>query len=415
MGDGEPPGPKRLNGRTRLALAGLVITQIIGWGTTFNMPAVLGQQIATSLAISREMVFGGVGLMLIVSALVSPEVGRRIDAFGGHGVMAIGSGIAGCALLFMAGASDVFTWLLAWTLAGIALPMTVSIGAFAALARVAGPNARRAISTLLLFTGFSATVFWPIGGYLDVQFGWRITLIVFAALHLLICLPIHFGLLRGDGRGLDERGQVTHDSYAEGTLAVAKRPRAFILLAITLICNGVLGWGLTLQLIDLLEAFGLLTAVAIIVASIQGPAQFAARFLDWSTGNRITPMTAGVSGACLFPVAFVLPLLFPGSLPAAIAFVALFGFATGLMSLARLTLPLELFGARGYGAFLGKLNVPQNLAFAASPIVYAATLQRIGPHAALLLSVAVGIIAVVAILMLERLCRLHETTDRGPG
>jgi hypothetical protein len=85
------------------------------------------------------------------------------------------------------------------------------------------------------------------------------------------------------------------------------------------------------------------------------------------------------------------------------------------MSLARLTLPLELFGARGYGAFLGKLNVPQNLAFAASPIVYAATLQRIGPHAALLLSVAVGIIAVVAILMLERLCRLHETTDRGPG
>jgi hypothetical protein len=85
------------------------------------------------------------------------------------------------------------------------------------------------------------------------------------------------------------------------------------------------------------------------------------------------------------------------------------------MSLARLTLPLELFGARGYGAFLGKLNVPQNLAFAASPILYAAMLQRIGPQAVLVLSGAVGIAALGAILLLTRLCRPADGVGSGTG
>ena len=60
--------------------------------------------------------------------------------------------------------------------------------------RAAG--ARRAISYLTLFGGLASTVFWPVSHYLSLGIGWAETLLVYAALHLVVCLPIHALVLR---------------------------------------------------------------------------------------------------------------------------------------------------------------------------------------------------------------------------
>ena len=64
------------------ATAGLGFTQIVGWGTTFLMPAVLGRHIQESLGLASEVVFAGITVMFGVGALLAPQVGRLIDRTG---------------------------------------------------------------------------------------------------------------------------------------------------------------------------------------------------------------------------------------------------------------------------------------------------------------------------------------------
>ena len=63
-------------------IAILSIGQIIGWGTTFYLPAVLGDEMGRELGVSRETVFLGVTLMVAIGALLSPTCGRLMDRHG---------------------------------------------------------------------------------------------------------------------------------------------------------------------------------------------------------------------------------------------------------------------------------------------------------------------------------------------
>ena len=54
---------------TSLATAGLGFTQIVGWGTTFLMPSVLGRHMEDSLGLPSEIVFSGITVMFAVGAI----------------------------------------------------------------------------------------------------------------------------------------------------------------------------------------------------------------------------------------------------------------------------------------------------------------------------------------------------------
>ena len=51
--------------------------------------------------------------------------------------------------------------------------LTLYDAAFATLARLDGPAARRPISQITLLGGLASTVFWPIGDALARSLGWR--------------------------------------------------------------------------------------------------------------------------------------------------------------------------------------------------------------------------------------------------
>ena len=178
-----------------LATVGLGFTQIVGWGTTFLMPSVLGRHMEDALGIPSEIVFSGITVMFAVGAIAAPRIGRLIDRTGARYIMAAGSLVYALSLAALAFSQGPVTYLLCWAGLGVASTLALSTPSSIALAQVAGPGARRAIGMLAIIGGFASTVFWPLSGALDVAVGWRGTLLVYAAIHLLACAPIHLLVL----------------------------------------------------------------------------------------------------------------------------------------------------------------------------------------------------------------------------
>jgi hypothetical protein len=134
----------------------------------------------------------------------------------------------------------------------------------------------------------------------------------------------------------------------------------------------------------LLEAMGAAPAMAIFAASLVGPAQVAARLLEFTLLRSLSPMISARLATGLHPLgAVLLAMLGP---VAAIPFVLLHGAGNGMLTIARGTLPLALFGAAGYGLRTGILSAPARILQGGAPLLFGLVLDRGGPLPALLLS-----------------------------
>ena len=74
-----------------LVIAGLGLTQIIGWGTTYYALGALSPDIAAATGWSKTLIFGGFSAALLLSGLISRWAGRFIDRQGGRRLMMSGS------------------------------------------------------------------------------------------------------------------------------------------------------------------------------------------------------------------------------------------------------------------------------------------------------------------------------------
>ena len=89
---------------TTRAIAGLGFTQIVGWGTTYLMPSVLGRELERDLGLTPELVFAGITVMFALSAVCSPRIGRIVDRLGARSLMATGSLVYALSLVGLASA-----------------------------------------------------------------------------------------------------------------------------------------------------------------------------------------------------------------------------------------------------------------------------------------------------------------------
>src|SRR5215218_5364450 len=169
----------------------LGVAQIVSWGTLFYTIAVLGAAMRADTGVSELWLFGSFSAGLFVSGVGSPLVGREIDAHGGRRVLVAGSLLAALATCVLGSAQGPVTVLAGWLLAGVAMAAALYDPVFATLHQIAGPSYRRSVTALTLFGGFASTVFWPLSQFLLDTLGWREAFYVYAALHVLVCLPIH--------------------------------------------------------------------------------------------------------------------------------------------------------------------------------------------------------------------------------
>jgi MFS family permease len=157
----------------RLVVSVLGIGQILSWGSTFYLLAVLAPAIVRDTGWSYDAVISGVSVGLLVAGIVSPRLGRIIGQRGGRLVLALGAVLiaGGLALL---GSARYFAWyLMAWILIGGGMGAGLYDPAFATLGSIYGRDSRSAITAVTLFGGFASTVCWPISAFLAEHLGWR--------------------------------------------------------------------------------------------------------------------------------------------------------------------------------------------------------------------------------------------------
>lgn len=356
------------------AIVALGFTQIIAWGTTLYALGVLGRPIVADTGWSQTVVFGGLTVGLLISSAVSTLVGKLIDQRGGRPVMSIGSVLMAAGLVLLSQVRHEYTYLAAWAFLGIAMRLCLYDAAFAALVQVTPSRGRRAISYLTLFGGFASSVFWPIGHELNAAYGWRSTLLIFAAINLAVCLPLHwFGLARRESDRHVAAADPSQASAAaaEPPLEGAARTIAMVLFSLIVAASAVVFGAMAVHLVPLLQATGLAAGAAVSIASLKGVAQVAGRVWELVFTRKWHAIDVGRVSVAFMPLSFLALMIGGANFWSAFAFTMLFGVSNGLVTIMRGAVPLALFGAKGYGAVLGVLATPYLLLAAAAPAAFA--------------------------------------------
>jgi predicted MFS family arabinose efflux permease len=377
----------------------LGVAQIISWGTLFYNIAVLGESMRGELGISATWLFGAFTVGLLLSGIVSPAVGRLVDTRGGRVVLSWGSVVGALALATLAQASNYGTLFFGWALAGIAMAACLYDPAFATLHQLTGTAYRRAVTALTLFGGFASTVFWPLSQWLLDTVGWRETLWIYAALHLVVCLPLHAWFVPAHaGSAVLDDGVAD----AESVVTAAEAPRAaegaaYYALAGAFAAAAFLSATLSAHLIALLKSAGLTARDAVLVSALIGPMQVAGRIAEFSFARRLSALSVGALAFGLMTAGLACLVFVDGLSTMAFAFAVLYGWSNGVMTIVRGTVPAVLFGRRNYGALLGRLALPAFLAKAVAPVAFtwvlAAGLSR---TSALWFLVVASVLALIA-------------------
>ena len=369
----------------------LGIAQTIGWASSYYIPAVLAAPMAASFGLSPVWVFGAFSMAMVVSATIGPWAGARIDRIGGRGVLMLSNLIFAAGLALLAAAPSPVELFVGWAIIGLGMGMGLYEAAFASLAGIYGKEARGPITGITLIAGFASTVGWPLSGLMLASWGWREACIGWALIHLFLALPLNALLPRGA-----QKITAPMPDAAEGP----PPPRfALWLLAFVFAATWFNSTAMAAHLPGLLQAAGASTAVAIAAGALIGPAQVAARILEFGLLRRFHPLASARLAASAHPLAALCLVVFGG--PAAYGFAILHGAGNGILTIAKGTLPLALFGAAGYGARLGWLNAPARLLQAAAPLIFGAALAAWGLQA-IWLTAGVGVLATAALFLLRR-------------
>lgn len=390
------------------AVLGLGVTQMVGWGTSFSAMAVLGANIGASLGLARESVFAGITIMLVVSGLLSPYCGRYLDKHGPRDLMAGGSLLGAAALLCMAIAKGAPLFWLGWVFFGMYTAMGLTNVVVPATVMLAGPRARRAVTGLTILGGATSAFFLPLTAWLDGLLGWRMTLLLFALLHVLVALPISLAVLPHRRPEL-AASQTSADTPWNGIVPAHLHARAFWLIVAWSCFEGMLVWGFNMQSIDILRGGGLSSELAIAAWMFSGPCQALSRTIELALAGRFPIMVSALVSVLVIPLGFVPVFAFGLSWPTAAGLAICFGLGHGLFTIALSMLPLRLFGLATYGATMGRIALPQSLCNALAPILYAAMISRAGAMWTLAFSAVMTIGSLIAVLMLARTVRQAES------
>lgn len=376
----------------------LGVAQTLAWASSYYLPAVLGPAIARDLGLGLPTVFAAFSLALVVSALVGPSVGRHIDQRGGRGVLMVSNGVFALGLLLLSQAQAGWHLFLAWLLLGLGMGGGLYEAAFATLVRLQGLGARRAITAITLIAGFASTVGWPLSAWLEAQWGWRETCLVWMALHVLIGLPLN-GLLPRAGSA--PRVEAAPDSGVVTQAPANPGPGQrglMVLLAGVFAVTAFISTAMAAHLPGVILAAGATPAMAIMAATLLGPAQVLARVFEWAVLQRWHPVVAARWAMVCHPIGAAVMLVFAG--PWAMLFAVLHGAGNGIMTIAKGALPLAVFGAAGYGARQGILMAPARVAQAAAPWLFGVLLAHFGAHA-MWISSALALLAAAALLLIR--------------
>lgn len=381
------------------AVSVLGLTQILAWGALFYPPVLTVPLMAADHGWSRSFAMAGFSLGLFVGGLCARYVGGAIDRYGGHVVMPIGSLIGAAGLTGLVWTPGVANYFAAWITIGVAMAASLYDPAFATLGRIFGSAARSPITVLTLAGGFASTVSWPATQFLIDKVGWRGTYLVYAALLVGLAAPLHAFALPREHASATVRG-ATNDRAAK--IPAPAHGLTFLLVATGFAAYAFVPSALSAQLLAIFQRFGLSAATVVAIGMLFGPSQVVARICELSFARRLDPIWTARFAVGLLVSAFVLLAVLPFSATVAAMFAVMFGMANGLLTIARGTVPLALFGASGYGRLMGRIGGPYLVVQALAPVVLTYVADRVSDAAGLGLVAAFALVALSCFVLIRR-------------
>ena len=382
-----------------LTVAALGTTQTLAWASSYYLPAILAGPIAAGLHVSKSLFFGFFSVSLLLQAALGPAIGRAIDRRGGRGVLMLSNLVLAGGLVWLGLAGGPIALAGAWIVLGFGMALGLYDPAFAALTALYGREARSAITGITLIAGFASTVGWPLSAWLNGAFGWRGACFGWAALNLLVCLPVNRFLIPTPARAA---APVAAQSAASAPAS------GMIVLGFVFGAVGFVTGAMAAHLPHLLQMAGASTTAAIAAAALMGPAQVVARLFEFGVLKRLHPLVSTRIALVLHPLGAALLGLFGA--PAAAGFAMLHGGGNGLLTISRGTLPLALYGPVGYGRRTGIIVAPARVTTAAAPLLFGLLTSRFG-LGALVVSSGLSLAAFAALAWL----RVEPEPAPAPG
>lgn len=377
-GPSEPPPPGRFIGWLSLA-------QLISWGSVFYLFGLLLEPVERDLGLTRAQTSLGFSLALLAEGLLAWPVGRWIDQGHERAVMVGGSLLLALGLLLHSQVNGLAAFYAVWVLLGVGLAGALYPPVFAVIIRRYPQDFRRAIIIVTFLGGLASTVFIPLIAGLIHTLGWRHALWPLAALHLLVCAPIHWRVLRGAARpaaaATAARSADTQPQGARPSTPLRQHllsaPYLLVGLFIVLFMGVVAA--IPPHLVSLLRGYGLPETWAILAPALIGVVQVAGRALlfffeaRWSlhTVNRIIPTLVPLALLTLL-LAPLLAAPFAGhalsvQIGLVLLFVALYGLGNGMLTIVKGTAVAEYVDRSQAASLNGALGLPQALSRAAMP------------------------------------------------
>jgi Major Facilitator Superfamily len=382
------------------AVTVLGVTEILSWGALFYPPVLTVPLIAADHGWSRSFAMAGFSVGLFVGGLCSRYVGGAIDRLGGHVVMPVGSLIAALGLVGLVWAPGAASYFAAWITIGVAMAASLYDPAFATLGRIFGGAARAPITVLTLAGGFASTVSWPATQFLIEAVGWRGTYLIYAALLVGLAAPLHALALPRERAGGAPRSAAPSEKPAKAF--VPSHGFAFVLVAAGFASYAFVPSALSAQLLAIFQRFGLTAATVVAIGMLFGPAQVLARLCELSFARRLHPLWIARFAVGLLVSAFVLLALLPFSAALAAVFAIMYGMANGLLTIARGTVPLALFGAAGYGRLMGRIGGPYLVVQAVAPVMLTFVADRASDAVGLALVAGFAAVAFLCFVLIRR-------------
>jgi MFS family permease len=393
------------SGQATSLIGWLSVAQLVSWGSVFYLFALLLDPVERDLGLRRDQTSLAFSLALLAEGLLAWPVGRLIERGHERAVMTGGSLVLAAGLLLHSVVSSQAGLYAVWLLLGAGLAATLYPPAFAVLIRRYPHNFRRAIIVMTFLGGLASTVFMPLTAWLMAALGWRQALWPLAALHLLLCAPIHALMLR--------HAPAPAATHAGSTPAPLRRhllsPPYLLVGVFVVLLMGVTA-ALPAHMVSLLRGYGLPETWVIAVPATVGVLQVAGRallfffehHLDLHQVNRLIP--------CLIPLGLLILLLAPlaGALQVAVVllFVLLYGMGNGMFTIVKGTAVAEYVNREQAASLNGALGLPMALGRAGAPWLLGLLWTPTGGYSSgLWLLLVLSVAGVLALVLAQRLAR----------
>ena len=392
----------------RLVVPALGVGQILAWGTSFYFPAVFATAIVADTGWSFGLVVSGTSIGLLVAGLISPKVGGLIAHHGGRPVLQASSLFFAAGLVGVGLAPNLPIFLASWVVIGFGMGTGTYDAVFAALGRLYGSEARGPITNLTLFGGFASTVCWPLSAFLIEHAGWRVACLIYAAMHLVIVLPLQMAVVRRVPDQVATASTMADDATPQAPERIANEGLIFALVALVLSFSAGIGSIVIVNFMIFLQARGVDYAAAVSLGTLFGPAQVGARVVERLFGAHYHPIWTMIVSCVLMAISLIMLL---GNVPALVLIILLYGAGFGISWIGRGTLPLAIFGPVRFPRLMGKIAFPSLIVLALSPSAGAWLIEAGGPDTTIGVLTGLALINVVLVGLLWLLCRGQTRSD----